>query len=68
MTSMEERIIELETRLTFQDDLLQKLDDVIINQQKELDEIKTQLKSINQQLLQVAGLITPDEVGLPPHY
>lgn len=68
MTSMEERIIELETRLTFQDDLLQKLDDVIINQQKELDELKTQLKSINQQLLQVAGLITPDEVGLPPHY
>ena len=67
MTSMEERIIELETRLTFQDDLLQKLDDVIINQQKELDELKTQLKSINQQLLQVAGLITPDEVGLPPH-
>lgn len=68
MTSMEERIIELETRLTFQDDLLQKLDDVIINQQKELDELKTQLKSINQQLLQVAGPITPDEVGLPPHY
>lgn len=47
---MEDRIIDLETRLTYQDDLLQKLDEVVINQQKEIDELKLQVRHISQQL------------------
>jgi SlyX protein len=65
---MEARIIELETRLTFQDDLLQKLDDVVIKQQQEIDELKAQLVVVNEQLNQVLGLIDPPEEGPPPHY
>ena len=68
MISTEERIIELETRLTFQDDLLQKLDDVIIRQQQEIDELKTQLISINQQLAEVGGQVGPQNDEPPPHY
>lgn len=68
MKSVEERIIELESRLTFQEDVLQKLDDVIVNQQKEIDELKAQLTRVSQQLLQVAGLDAPEEDGPPPHY
>ena len=68
MPDTEERIIELETRLTFQDDLLQKLDDVIIRQQQEIDELKTQLTSINQQLAEVGGQVDPQNDGPPPHY
>ena len=65
---MEERIIELETRLTYQDDLVQKLDEVIIKQQKEIDEIKVLLKRMNQQLNETIGQELPGEEGPPPHY
>ena len=65
---MEERIVELETRLTYQDDLLQKLDDVIIKQQQEIDALKAQLMNISQQLNQVAGSIDIPDEGPPPHY
>ena len=65
---MEERIIELETRLTYQDDLVQKLDEVIIKQQKEIDEIKVLLKRMNQQLNETIGQELPGEEGPTPHY
>jgi SlyX protein len=65
---MEERIIELETRLAFQEDLLQKLDDVIIRQQQEIDELKTQLIRINQQLSEVGGQVDSQTDAPPPHY
>ncbi|MFQ5582782.1 MAG: SlyX family protein, partial [Mariprofundaceae bacterium] len=34
---LDERIIELETRLSFQDRLVQELNDVIAGQQKQID-------------------------------
>ncbi len=68
MTVMEQRIIELETRLTFQDDLLQKLDTVVIRQQQEIAELKIQVQSLIEQLRQVDSRISSDEDGPPPHY
>jgi SlyX protein len=68
MTSLEERIIELETRLTFQDDLLQKLDDVVIRQQQQIDEHRMQLLAINQQLRQGDDQLSVSDEGPPPHY
>jgi SlyX protein len=65
---MEDRIIELETRLTYQDDLLQKLDEVVATQQKEIEELKLQVRHISQQL-QVAHRNSPQsEEPPPPHY
>ena len=65
---MDDRIIELETRLTYQDDLLQKLDEVVASQQKEIDELKLQVRHLSQQL-QVVHQSTPQsEEPPPPHY
>ena len=46
----EQRIIELETRLTFQDDLLEQLNQVVTAQQQMLDTCTQRLKTIENLL------------------
>lgn len=67
----EERLIDLETRLSYQDETLRVLSDTVARQQKQID----QLESLTRQLLdRVRTLADPgvfkgspaDEV--PPHY
>jgi SlyX protein len=67
----EDRLIDLETRLAYQDDAIRSLSDTIARQQKQID----QLESLMRQLLErVRTLAEPgvfkgtpaDEV--PPHY
>jgi len=65
---MENRIIELETRLTYQDDLLQKLDEVIIRQQREIDALKLQVRHISDQLRNAPLEGSLGEEPPPPHY
>ena len=65
---MENRIDELETRLMFQDDLLQKLDEVVINQQKEINELKLQVKHLSEQLKDVGNIVSVGDDSPPPHY
>jgi len=65
---MENRIIELETRLTYQDDLLQKLDEVIIRQQREIDALKLQVRHISDQLRNPPLEGSIGEEPPPPHY
>jgi SlyX protein len=65
---MEERIIDLETRLIYQDDLLQKLDEVVANQQKEIEELKLQVRHISQQLQVVHQGAQQSDEPPPPHY
>ena len=49
------RIVELETRLAFQDDTLEELDGVIISQQQQLDRLESDLAQVKRQLKQFAG-------------
>lgn len=49
------RIIELETRLAFQDHTIEELDGVIISQQQQLDRLEADLTLINKQLKQLGG-------------
>ena len=49
------RIIELETRLAFQDHTLEELDGVIISQQQQLDRLESDLALLKRQLKQLAG-------------
>lgn len=67
----EDRLIDLETRLAYQDDALRSLSDTIARQQRQID----QLESLVLQLLdRVRSLADPgvfkgtaaDEI--PPHY
>lgn len=66
----EKRIIELETKLTYQDDVIESLNTVIIDQQKELLEFSLKLDQLIKHVTSDGKSnikdIT-DEVP-PPHY
>jgi SlyX protein len=47
------RIIELETRLAFQDDTIEELNGVIISQQHQIDRLESSLNIIKKQLPRV---------------
>jgi len=63
---MENRLAELETRVAFQDDTIQTLNDVIARQQRQIDQMKTMLDDIKAELERLAPAITAPEK--PPHY
>ena len=67
---VEHRIIELETKISYQDHLIQELNDVVIQQQKQLDAMEKELKRIREHLKQAqsSGIARPDEESPPPHY
>lgn len=46
------RIVELETRLAFQDQTIEELNEVIISQQQQLDRLESALALIKRQLKQ----------------
>ncbi|SIS89849.1 SlyX protein [Neptunomonas antarctica] len=66
----DERITELESRVAFQEDALDKLNDVIAQQDKMIIDLKRMLTVFNQQLKTVGQEsqgISFDEPP-PPHY
>ena len=68
---MEEKLIELETKYSFQEDLLQNLNEAIVKQQKELERLGDEIKRLQNQLLDLAEnpLGNADtEIERPPHY
>ena len=69
---MEEKLIELETKFSYQEDLLSDLNEIVAKQQRQLDELVTEISGIKQQLQDAAergsaeGHEEQDEK--PPHY
>ena len=66
---MEARLTELETKLTFAEDLIETLNQTVIRQQAQLDSMQQQLRLLHQQLQDTL----PDEARsprdeIPPHY
>ena len=57
---MEERLIELETRLAFQDKTLEELNEVVTRQQQQLDQMEQQLGRLTNRLRPL--LATADEL------
>lgn len=67
--SLEMRITELETRLAFQDDTIQALNDELVAQQRLIERLQLQVEALakrQQELLDELGP-TEDEAP-PPHY
>lgn len=66
---LENRIVELEARQAFQDDTIQALNDVLVEQQRLVDRLQTQLSMLarRQEDLQGRLEIGEDEAP-PPHY
>ena len=66
----EAHIVDLETRLTYQEAALQELSDVIVRQQKTLDSLGAQLESVRQQMRTQAqfDVLPTAQEPPPPHY
>ncbi|HXH71331.1 MAG TPA: SlyX family protein [Mariprofundaceae bacterium] len=66
---MEDRLIELETKISYQEHLLQELNDVIASQQQQLDRLEKEMKRVREHLKGTGSqLARPEEEAPPPHY
>ena len=67
---MEERIVDLEMRFMHQQSTIQELNEVVIAQQKSIDELKEEVDRLKRQMRVETGSIIrdPSEETPPPHY
>ena len=67
---MEERLAELEIRVSFQDRTIQELNEVVTRQQFQIYQMAKDLEHLKSQLTVLApSLVVPrDEETPPPHY
>ncbi|MEW9897734.1 SlyX family protein [Chitinivorax sp. PXF-14] len=66
---MEDRLTELEIKISFQEELLEALNETVIRQQQQLDLLQGQLRLLYQQIKANSGITsgTPQQ-EIPPHY
>jgi len=66
----EERLTEIESRVAFQDDTIQQLNDVIVRQQHDIEYLKEELLLLKQQIETLAPSLVVDQAQEtpPPHY
>ena len=67
---MEEKIIDLEIRLTHQEDHIAELDKIIYQQQQAIDLLQEQIRHLQNKLKNIGeqNILSPSEESPPPHY
>jgi len=67
---MENRLIELESRVAFQEHTLQELNDVVVRQQQEMAQLQRELGILRAQIqaLSTLPLASRADEPPPPHY
>lgn len=67
---MESRIVELETRIAYQEDMIQSLNDVVAKQESKIDSLQLAIEQLRQQMLQMGSgpVADPSQETPPPHY
>ncbi len=69
MSNSDDLIIEIQTRLEFQDRTIAELNDVITDQQKQLDRLGRRLEMLGDNLKVLeASVETEQQDEKPPHY
>ena len=58
---MEDRLVELETKLTFQDELIHELNDVVSEQQQKLEAHQRELDSLSRRVNLLSALLVAAE-------
>ncbi|SER36560.1 SlyX protein [Pseudomonas sp. NFACC02] len=67
--NLDERVMELESRLAFQDDTIQALNDVLIAQQRSLERMQLQMAALIKRQEEMGGQFEAfEEDAPPPHY
>lgn len=66
----EERLVNLETKLTFQEDLIEELNKTIYQQQKKLEQLEATCAVLARHIASVADSVNESKAGneRPPHY
>jgi SlyX protein len=66
---MEARMTELEIKLSFAEDLIEALNQTVIRQQGQIDQLRSEMRALQQQLAAIAAAESrgPDD-EVPPHY
>lgn len=66
----DEQIVELQTRLAFQEDLIQELNSVVTQQQRDMDDLRRELRALSEhyKALLPSLVATLGEEIPPPHY
>lgn len=67
---IEDRIIELETKLSYQEDLLEELNSHVITQQAQIDKLNQLCGILKEQFTAVMSSLPDASSGdeVPPHY
>ncbi|MFJ4394277.1 SlyX family protein [Pseudomonas sp. NPDC089395] len=66
---LESRVIELETRLAFQDDTIQALNDVVVAQGQVIERLQLQMAELIKRYEEMVGHYGNEgEEAPPPHY
>ncbi|KAA8699112.1 MULTISPECIES: SlyX family protein [Pseudomonas syringae group] len=67
--NLDERVMELESRMAFQDDTIQALNDVLVTQRRELDRLQLQMAAMLKRQEEMGSQFeTFEEEAPPPHY
>ena len=68
--NLEERVTDLESRLAFQDDTIQALNDVLVAQQRMVERLQLQMSALLKRQEEMAGQFATleEEEAPPPHY
>ncbi len=67
--SLEERVMDLESRLAFQDDAIEAMNDVLVAQQRVVERLQLQMNALLKRQEEMAGQFeTFEEEAPPPHY
>lgn len=68
--SVEERLIELEMRLAFQERMTEDLSEIVAEQAKSIEKLKSMLSRQGDRLLSLeqGGGSSPQDERPPPHY
>lgn len=70
MSNVENKIIDLQTKLSFQDDLLDELNQVVTHQQQHIMRLESALERLQVQIKTLQTDNVPGEAkeAPPPHY
>ncbi|MBK4988902.1 hypothetical protein IAE33_002397 [Pseudomonas sp. S60] len=67
--SLEQRMVELETRQAFQDDTIQALNDVVVEQGRVIERLQLQMAELLKRYEEMVGQYGSEgEEAPPPHY
>ena len=67
--NLEERVTDLESRLAFQDDTIQALNDELVAQQRVIERLQLQMAALLKRQEEMVGPFDSfEEEAPPPHY